>query len=276
MSAVVLAWTLVSWWCWQVMQRLSAEAALARRQARTDPLTGLGNRSALDDVLNGDRAPVSMLAIVDLDGFKAINDTHGHHVGDYVLTTVAARLDAVMAGAGHAIRLGGDEFALLWQPHPSPPTRCRPETACAATGTPCSHHAVAANPNPTPDTDVAAPGPRETAERVLFHAVDVPILWSGQRLAVDASLGLVTNHDHQLTGQQLMHMADEAMYVAKRREGNVPVPGEITRALNVTPLTAPLTAPFTAPGVLSTSRQPDPRVIIHAGLGDRRRGVRRT
>ncbi|GAA0514359.1 hypothetical protein Ade02nite_89970 [Paractinoplanes deccanensis] len=85
-----------------------------RHQATHDALTGLANRSLLEQRLaerqSGDR--VSVL-LVDLDGFKPINDSYGHHAGDQVLVAVAERLAAWTPGNGLAVRLGGDEFAVL-------------------------------------------------------------------------------------------------------------------------------------------------------------------
>ncbi len=93
------------------------------RRAYTDPLTGLANRSLLLDRLAqaiaraqraGDR-PGSALALllIDLDGFKAVNDSLGHATGDRLLVAVAERLAACIRPADTAARLGGDEFAVL-------------------------------------------------------------------------------------------------------------------------------------------------------------------
>ncbi len=92
--------------------------ALAERTSRMDPLTGLGNRRALDETLQRELARhirysrTLTMVVVDLDGFKAVNDTHGHAAGDRVLMTVGRRLGEIR-GADAAFRLGGDEFALL-------------------------------------------------------------------------------------------------------------------------------------------------------------------
>lgn len=76
--------------------------------AEHDPLTGLGNRALL-----ASRADVTALVVVDLDGFKTINDTYGHVTGDGVLVAVAERLRRLVRPGDEALRLGGDEFALL-------------------------------------------------------------------------------------------------------------------------------------------------------------------
>lgn len=84
--------------------------------AEADPLTGLRNRraftAALEAAIENDR-PVA-LAMIDLDGFKAANDTWGHAAGDAVLAEAARRMAGVAVSAGCIARLGGDEFALMF------------------------------------------------------------------------------------------------------------------------------------------------------------------
>ena len=86
---------------------------LAQRMAATDPLTGIGNRAAFEAATTAMRhgAPVALVS-VDLDRFKAVNDTFGHLIGDKVLCEVARRL--IVAAGGHLVfRMGGDEFIIL-------------------------------------------------------------------------------------------------------------------------------------------------------------------
>jgi diguanylate cyclase len=90
-----------------------------KSQAFTDNLTGLANRLLLADRFQltlerskRNRAEFALL-MVDLNGFKAINDTYGHGAGDHVLRTVAQRLVATVRGSDTVARLGGDEFVLL-------------------------------------------------------------------------------------------------------------------------------------------------------------------
>lgn len=86
------------------------ELAALHRSTLRDPLTGLANRAGLAQSWE-QLAPLRpWVVVVDLDGFKPVNDTHGHAAGDLVLTAVASRLRAVH---GVAARLGGDEFAAL-------------------------------------------------------------------------------------------------------------------------------------------------------------------
>lgn len=87
----------------------------ARQEARTDALTGLANRRALLDDLEtvcSDASP-SVLALYDLDGFKAFNDSFGHPAGDSLLARLGGRLRAAAGPQGRAYRLGGDEYCVL-------------------------------------------------------------------------------------------------------------------------------------------------------------------
>ncbi|MCW2673303.1 MAG: Diguanylate cyclase protein [Frankiales bacterium] len=90
------------------MQRLS-------HQANHDSLTGLSNRRALVDALQADLASgeESAIVLLDLDGFKAVNDQHGHAAGDALLAAVGRRLSACARQDDLVCRLGGDEFAIL-------------------------------------------------------------------------------------------------------------------------------------------------------------------
>jgi diguanylate cyclase (GGDEF)-like protein len=90
-----------------------------------DPLTGLANRRLYDELLGAELArkqrsgqPLA-IAFVDLDGFKAVNDTHGHDAGDFVLCETARRLVSTMRRADLVARLGGDEFVIVFEPNES-------------------------------------------------------------------------------------------------------------------------------------------------------------
>ena len=101
-------------------QRVAEEAEKAAMTiALTDDLTGLPNRRCFqtllaDSTMSGtESAKPFALGLIDLDGFKPINDAHGHPVGDEILRQVADRLTKAMDGRGTAVRMGGDEFAIL-------------------------------------------------------------------------------------------------------------------------------------------------------------------
>ena len=99
-----------------VTARRQAEAELARR-AVTDPLTGLHNRNELLNRIEAHRTARAGASIgvifLDLDGFKQVNDAHGHAIGDAVLTQVATKLKNAVAEPDSVFRLGGDEFVIL-------------------------------------------------------------------------------------------------------------------------------------------------------------------
>jgi diguanylate cyclase (GGDEF)-like protein len=100
------------------MERLADETARLAHRARHDPLTGLLNRGAILDELAlasraGRRTDGAVVAFVDLDGFKAVNDEHGHDLGDELLVAVADRLRVIPSAATSVGRLGGDEFVAV-------------------------------------------------------------------------------------------------------------------------------------------------------------------
>jgi diguanylate cyclase (GGDEF)-like protein/PAS domain S-box-containing protein len=167
-----------------------------RFDATHDPLTHLANRSLLQDRIDAESAdrrggdrPIAMLAI-DLDDFKPVNDSLGHHVGDALLVSVAGRLRSCARPADTVARLGGDEFAVLL----SPASRA----------------------------DATA-----VAERILAVLAE-PATVEGHRLAVRASIGVATGPARQSAG--LLRAADVAMYEAKQRgKGTVAVAGDRDR-----------------------------------------------
>lgn len=122
-----------------VTARKSAEAELAQR-AVTDPLTGLNNRHALIHRIEDHRAtrPGARIGVifVDLDGFKQINDDHGHAVGDAVLVQAANRLNSTVLEPNSAYRLGGDEFVVLVPeaPEATPVARMADDVCVGLTG----------------------------------------------------------------------------------------------------------------------------------------------
>jgi len=101
------------------LQQASRMLAEASHQAHHDALTGLCNRTLFDELVAHQLAAAarsgSRLAIlaIDLDGFKEVNDRHGHGVGDAVLQTAAERIRLAIRGADVVSRRGGDEFTVL-------------------------------------------------------------------------------------------------------------------------------------------------------------------
>jgi diguanylate cyclase (GGDEF)-like protein len=95
------------------IERIESKHALTR-QASHDFLTGLPNRVAFLSALQDVTGSMAIVAI-DLDGFKPVNDRHGHHIGDDLLRQVATRLRDCIGTRGIASRFGGDEFMLLKQ-----------------------------------------------------------------------------------------------------------------------------------------------------------------
>jgi diguanylate cyclase (GGDEF)-like protein len=120
-AGVVVA-AAVGLWLWLDTVRTRVEES--RELALTDDLTGLGNRRRLlgdleRAICEGTDHSPSALAMFDLDGFKAYNDTHGHPAGDALLARLGARLGGTFARSGAAYRLGGDEFCLLLRGSPA-------------------------------------------------------------------------------------------------------------------------------------------------------------
>jgi diguanylate cyclase (GGDEF)-like protein/PAS domain S-box-containing protein len=166
--------------------RRRAEAEL-RERALHDPLTGLPNRALFNDRLSSAIAaaqrndtPLSLL-MLDLDAFKAVNDTRGHRAGDMVLVEIATRLSGTLRESDTAARLGGDEFVLML---PATPLLGAIETS-----------------------------------RALVDFIVAPIAIDGKALTVGASIGIAVFPNHGRDAQVLLAAADSAMYEAKRSGG---------------------------------------------------------
>jgi diguanylate cyclase len=166
-----------------VSERKQLERELTR-QAFSDHLTGLPNRALLHDRaeqairLAGRHGLVAALLLLDLDRFKEVNDTLGHHHGDLLLQQVADRLRSRLRDSDTVARLGGDEFAVLL-----------PKIASVQDAT-----AVADK---------------------LSSAIEAPFTVDGLTLDVDASIGVAAYPDHAAGADELLQRADVAMYAAK-------------------------------------------------------------
>jgi diguanylate cyclase (GGDEF)-like protein len=170
-------------------RRLRRQADDNERLALHDGLTGLPNRLLLADRINAalraalrDGSPTALL-LVDLDRFKEINDTLGHHIGDQLLQQAAERLAGMLNGGVTLARLGGDEFALL-----------------------------------LPHTDASAA--RQVAGSLLT-ALDDPFDVGGLALSVEASIGIAVAPGHGRDPAALLQRADVAMYLAKSNRTGV-------------------------------------------------------
>lgn len=213
LSIIVLPWytVMLSEQIARAKREMQMRAAQFESASRTDSLTGILNRSgffhALQKMLaevkvKGSRSAVMML---DLDGFKAVNDACGHGAGDDVLKEVAARLRDSVRSTDTIARIGGDEFGVL---------------VTGITGT-------------------------EDAERiaqVIIDSVAGVTVPCDQRLRLGASIGICVLSDHEcLDETSIMETADRLMYQAKKSGKNqykVDSALERLRAVTIQPLTA--------------------------------------
>jgi diguanylate cyclase (GGDEF)-like protein len=96
-----------------ISDRIAVEAAL-RQRADHDPLTGLLNRTSFRRLAEGlDRNPLTHMSMLDLDGFKRVNDENGHHAGDALLSQIGVDLIGALPAGSLIARLGGDEFVIV-------------------------------------------------------------------------------------------------------------------------------------------------------------------
>ncbi len=163
---------------------LLSQAALSEHQAQHDALTGLANRTLFYDrlsrVVNARRRHDTRAAIVvlDLDGFKEINDSLGHAAGDELLVELSRRLEGALRSSDTVARLGGDEFGVLL-----PQVDEREDVL----------HAV----------------------RRMKSAVERPVTLQGLSISLEASIGIALYPDHGEDVETLLRGADGAMYQAK-------------------------------------------------------------
>ena len=164
----------------QSLEQLEQAEQLLRTQVETDHLTGLANRAWL----HGQTTAPSAVILLDLDGFKSVNDTLGHDAGDRVLSSVGARLTSLIPAGWTAVRLGGDEFAVVRY------SEVKPER-------------------------------REVEDLVALieeRCVDRGIVPADLRLGASAGAALRSRTSDDL--DELLRRADSAMYAAKRARKN--------------------------------------------------------
>ena len=192
------------------MAALSLVVALvetAHALAFRDALTGLPNRRALDDALRRLEGPCAV-AMADVDHFKAVNDTHGHDVGDQVLRLVAAHLDEVGQG-GRAFRYGGEEFAILF------PGRAAADILAAL-------EAVRAAVAGARFTLRGADRPRRRPKHPRRRS-------GATQLAVTISMGVAQRGAGDATSETVVQRADAALYRAKEGGRNRIASGKTAR-----------------------------------------------
>ena len=175
----------------RLVERLQREAEERRHEARHDSLTGLPNRSMfaqrVEEIASatvGRTARPAGVMLMDLDRFKQVNDTLGHHHGDLLLQEVAKRLVQALRGEDTVARLGGDEFAILL-------------------------------PRVSSSSEVI-----DTAAR-LVAALDEPFTLEGISVEIGASIGVAMFPDHGMDASTLLQRADVAMYEAKDNDRSI-------------------------------------------------------
>jgi diguanylate cyclase (GGDEF)-like protein len=165
------------------IERKRREHRLVYR-AHFDQLTGLSNRAHLEEQLprtlsqSRRNGSLSALLFADLDGFKAINDEHGHAVGDLLLQQVAGRLRGLVRDFETVARLGGDEFAVVLQ-------------------------------------DLVVPEDAGVVASRICEQLALPFFVGERQLRVSTSVGIASYPQDAPTAEQLVERADEAMYRAK-------------------------------------------------------------
>jgi len=167
----------------QALMKASKMLLEAQHRANHDPLTGLANRALFDEIVDHQLAickrtgaPLAILYL-DLDGFKTVNDVHGHAIGDELLREIAARLKSGIRSTDVATRLGGDEFAIVFV-----------------------HTGVKA---------------AATLAGKLANAISMPYSIAQLTIEISASIGVAGYPDSGTSSEALLHSADEAMYKAK-------------------------------------------------------------
>lgn len=168
-----------------ITTKKDTEEAL-QRQATEDPLTGLGNRLALDTFLNQEIARTARyhnklaLLYFDLNDFKPVNDNYGHAVGDIVLREISNRLDSHARETDKVIRMGGDEFCMVL-------------------------------------TDITDSQQLNEIERRIKKSLAQPIKTVWGNFTVGTSIGIAIFPDNASDKEALIHYADNAMYENKRK-----------------------------------------------------------
>ncbi|MFA5170763.1 MAG: diguanylate cyclase [Sulfuriferula sp.] len=174
---------------WNLLTRLKKSNEQITNLAHHDSLTGLPNRILFYDRLNQSialarRHGTSMATLyLDLDGFKLINDSLGHDAGDVLLREAAKRITGCVRDTDTVARIGGDEFTVII---------CNLQT----------------------------PNASEQVAMKIIDALGQPFLINGKECSVSASIGVAIYPNHGATAEQLIKIADAAMYLAKHNGKN--------------------------------------------------------
>ncbi|PTA43546.1 GGDEF domain-containing protein [Micromonospora sp. RP3T] len=185
-ATAAVAYTLGRLTAWPTIRRLRHQLADTHRSMLHDPLTGMLNRAGLHaaHAALAEQAPAQPItvALIDLDDFKTLNDTHGHDHGDDLLIAIGERItDLAACHGGAAARLAGDEYAVLLPTH--------------------------------------AGGPDRIAD-AFATIIAEPVLLDANKHSVTASIGLALVEATDPLTDVALHRADVAMYHAKRNGRN--------------------------------------------------------
>jgi len=173
---------------WLISHRLGLDV---QRQALTDTLTGIANRRAMDNRIG---ALMSLTAecigflLIDIDDFKEINDQFGHQAGDRFLIRFSQEISDAVRTSDFVFRYAGDEFVVVVQN--------------------CDEVSL-----------------MNTAERLRQKIEELTVSWQGHSLRSTISIGLALSNEAVRNGEELMRIADEALYRAKNSGGNSSVLG---------------------------------------------------
>jgi diguanylate cyclase (GGDEF)-like protein len=176
----------IGFFYWRLLRHISEKEELSRTAANHDELTGLLNRAALNthiETLKKKNQDTIALAFLDLDGFKTVNDTYNHEVGDQLLKVVAAGFTHLLGGSNTLFRIGGDEFVMLF-------------------------HGLGA--------EAAAHKAAENTIAFLAEPFDI----GGRMANVGVSIGLAVMTGQSIEAVELLRRADVAMYSAKQKGKN--------------------------------------------------------
>jgi diguanylate cyclase (GGDEF)-like protein len=177
---------------WDITERMRMEEEI-RTMAATDPLTGAHNRRKFMELSNAEYARSKRyghtlaVLMIDLDHFKAVNDTYGHHTGDLVLQQFTRVSIETLRGNDMFGRVGGEEFAALLV-----------------------------------ETDLSTA--RQVAERLRAVIAQTPVLNDGQSVSVKVSIGVAELKSDDQSVEDVIRRADKALYEAKRQGRNRVVP----------------------------------------------------